>query len=179
MFPLWGGVIVSVRAVRRFSVEVTTPASPDAVYRLLADAPSWAGWAGPLITRAAWETEPRADGTGGVRRLGRPPFMVREEVVAAEPPHRHAYRLLSGQPVRSYDVVVRIITVGGSARQGSETGDDGRTRIVWNASVVPLVPGTGWLLQCLLRRMLAGFARRLAVAAPTAGASSEPGRARP
>lgn len=97
-----GGVTKSrVRAVRRFSAEVTTPASPDAVYRLLADAPSWARWAGPLITRAAWESEPRANATGGVRRLGRPPFMVREEIVAAEPPHRHAYRLLSGQPVRS------------------------------------------------------------------------------
>ena len=105
--------------------------------------------------------------------------MVREEVVAAEPPHRHAYRLLSGQPVRSYDVSVRIMAVSGSAHQGSETGDDGRTRIVWTGSVVALVPGTGWLLQRLLRRMLAGFARRLAVVAPAADASPEPRRARP
>ncbi len=173
-------VIMSpMRAVRRFNVEVTTLASPDAVYRLLADAPSWARWAGPLVTRAAWETEPRADGTGGVRRLGRPPFMVREEIVAAEPPHRHAYRLLSGQPVRSYNVDVRIIPLGGSADQLPKTDDDGRTRIVWTGSVVPLALGTGWLLERLLRRMIAGFARRLAVAAPTASPPPEPGRTRP
>ena len=171
-------IVSSLRAVRRFSVEVTTPASPNAVYRLLADAPSWARWAGPLITRAAWETEPRADATGGVRRLGRPPFMVREEVVVAEPPHRYAYRLLSGQPVRSYNVDVRITPVSGSADQLPETGDDGRTRIVWTGLVVALMPGTGWLLQRLLRRMLGGFARRLAVAATTEGAPPDPGWAR-
>jgi hypothetical protein len=168
-----------VRAVRRFSVEATTPASPDAVYRLLADAPSWARWAGPLITSAVWETEPRADTTGGVRRLGRPPFMVREEIVAAEPPHRHAYRLLSGQPVRSYDVDVRITPVGGSGDQLPHTGEDARTRVVWSGSVVALVPGTGWLVQRLLRRMLGGFARRLAAAAQTAGTAPDPGRPRP
>lgn len=169
----------SVRAVRRFSVDVATPASPDAVYRLLADAPSWAQWAGPLITRAAWETEPRAGATGGVRRLGRPPFMVREQIVVAEPPHRYAYRLLSGQPVRSYDVDVRITPMGGSAHQLAESGDDARTRIVWTGSVVAMVPGTGWILQCLLRRMLSGFARRLAVAAPTLSVPPETGPAHP
>lgn len=168
-------------ATRRFSVEVTTPASPDAVYRLLADAPSWAVWAGPLITRAAWEVEPGPGGVGGIRRLGRPPVMVREEIVAAEPSRVHGYRLLSGQPVRSYGVEVRITALGEPPRQAAGVlppGPPGRgatTRIEWTGTVEVLVPGTGWLMERLLRRMLRGFARRLAAASESAsGAQPEP-----
>lgn len=145
-----------------FGVQVMSAASPETVYRLLADARSWSSWAGPLITRAEWEVAPGPNGVGGIRRLGRPPYMVREEIVAAEPPFHHGYRLLSGQPVRSYRADVHLIELEGP------TGQAARTRIEWTGTVVALVPGTGWLMAHLLRRMLHGFARRLAAAAETA-----------
>jgi hypothetical protein len=147
---------------RHFEVQATSAAPPGTVYRLLADAPSWTGWAGPLITRARWEVMPRPDGAGGVRRLGRPPFMVREEIVVAEPPFHHGYRMVSGQPVRSYRADVRLVELEGPA--GRAPG----TRIEWTGVVVALVPGTGWLVQRLLRRMLHRFARGLATAAESA-----------
>ena len=90
-----------------FGIRVISRAPPQVVYRLLADATLWKTWAGPLITRSEWEVEP-GDGDGGIRRLGRAPFMVREEITAADPPHHHGYRLLSGQPVRSYTADVYI-----------------------------------------------------------------------
>jgi hypothetical protein len=147
---------------RRFGVQATSAASLETVYGLLADAPSWSSWAGPLVTRADWEVAPGPNGAGGIRRLGRPPFMVREEIVVAEPPSHHGYRLLSGQPVRSYAADVHLTELEG------QTGQAARTRIEWTGTVVALVPGTGWLMQHLLQRMLRGFARRLALAAESA-----------
>jgi Polyketide cyclase / dehydrase and lipid transport len=152
-------------------VRATTRGSCEAVYNLLADAPSWSSWAGPLISSSSWEVEPAADGSGGIRRLGHPRFMVREEVVVADPPVRHAYRLLSGQPVHSYRAEVLI----GSAAEGVTAADaevptgratsGGSTSIEWTGEVAPLIPGTGPVMEFLLRAMLRDFARRLASAA--------------
>jgi hypothetical protein len=144
-----------LHAARVFTTEVSTPASAAAVYALLADAPAWSRWAGPLITYAAWETPPGQVGVTPVRRLGRRPFLVREEIVVADEPFCHSYRLLSGQPVRSYEAEVRI----------AEDAASGGTRIVWTGQVVPLVRGVGPLTEHLFARMVAGFARRLASAA--------------
>ncbi len=119
----------------------------------LADAPSWSRWAGPLVTYAAWETPPGQDGVTPVRRLGRRPFLVREEIVVAEEPFCHAYRLLSGQPVRSYEAEVRLT---------EDAASSGGTRIVWTTRVMPLVRGVELITEQLFVRMVAGFARRLA-----------------
>ena len=154
-----------------FGARVMTTGKPEVVYRLLAVATSWKDWTGPLITRAEWEVEPDASGEGGIRRLGRPPFVVREEITAARPPHHHGYALLSGQPVRSYRADVYIFRVEGSRPGPGRVGRDDRsdvapgTVIEWTGSVVPLVPGTGRLACLLLRRMVHGFALRLATAA--------------
>ena len=69
---------------RVFTFRLITPAPPHTVYRILADATSWKHWAGPLVTKSDWEVEPDSTGAGGIRRLGRPPHMVREEITAAE-----------------------------------------------------------------------------------------------
>ncbi len=142
----------NVPAARVFTAEACSPASAASVYGLLADAPSWSRWAGPLVTYAAWETPPGQDGVTPVRRLGRRPFLVREEIVVAEEPFCHAYRLLSGQPVRSYEAEVRL----------TEDAASSGTRIVWTARVMPLVRGVGPVTEQLFARMVAGFARRLA-----------------
>jgi hypothetical protein len=155
-----------------FGIRVISRAPPQVVYRLLADATLWKTWAGPLITRSEWEVEP-GDGDGGIRRLGRAPFMVREEITAADPPHHHGYRLLSGQPVRSYTADVYISPIGDPVRSavieardsGASPGDVPGSHIEWTGTVVPLVPGTGRLMDLMLGRMVRGFAWRLAAAA--------------
>jgi hypothetical protein len=158
-----------VTAARVFTAEASTPASAATVYALLADAPSWSRWAGPLITYAVWETPPGLSSVAPVRCLGRRPFLVREEIVAAEGPSRHAYRLLSGQPVRSYEAEVRI---------SEEATPGAGTRIVWTGRVVPLFRWAGPLTERLFTRMIAGFARRVAAAA-IAAEQAEAGVAHP
>jgi hypothetical protein len=98
--------------------------------------------------------------------LGRRPFLVREEIVVAEMPTRHAYRGLSGQPVRSYEAEVRIT---------EEAAPGGDTLIVWTGRVVPLFPGAGALTERFFSRMIAGFARRLASAAAAAEQAGKAG----
>jgi uncharacterized protein YndB with AHSA1/START domain len=135
-----------------FAVEATSAASPEAVFALVTDVPRWKVWAGPLIRESYLEREggPPPGGIGAIRRLGSKPFYGREEIVEYDPPRRLSYVILSGQPVRNYRADVDLTPV------------DGGTHIRWAGRFEPLVPGTGALIRWYLRRIIAGFARRLA-----------------
>ena len=135
-----------------FFVEATSTASPDEVFALLADAPGWKDWAGPLIREAHWDREgqPPPGGVGAIRRLGSKPFYGREEIVQYDPPHRLSYTILSGQPVRNYRADVDLTPV------------EGGTHIRWAGRFEPKVPGTGSLMRWYLGRIVGGFTRRLA-----------------
>jgi hypothetical protein len=139
---------------QRFTAVAQSPAPPEACFALIADATTWRTWAGPMIGRSDWDPaggEP--PGVGAVRRLGRPPFVSLEEVVANDPPSHHAYVVRRGLPVRAYRADVEL------RRDG-----DG-TRIEWTSVFEPRWPGTGRLLAFFLSRMVGGFARRAAKAA--------------
>ena len=69
--------------------------------------------------------------------------------------------MISGQPLRSYVAHVHLVEVEAVAGQAAHTS------VEWSGTMVALIPGTGWLMERLLRRMIAGFARRLAAAEPT------------
>ncbi|HYL53040.1 MAG TPA: SRPBCC family protein [Acidimicrobiia bacterium] len=136
----------------RYEVTARSAAPPERLFELISDATTWPLWAGPLIAHGSWEQEgnPAPGGVGAIRKVGRWPRFGREQVVRHDPPGHHAYVLLSGQPVGDYraDVYFR--------RDG-----DG-TVITWGATFEPLIPGTGVLLAAVYRRMIGGFARRLA-----------------
>jgi hypothetical protein len=70
-------------------------------------------------------------------------------VVAFDPPHHLGYIAVSGLPVRYYRADVDL------------RRDGGETVVTWNGRFDELVPGTGPLLRLILRRMTAGFARRV------------------
>jgi uncharacterized protein YndB with AHSA1/START domain len=135
-----------------FYAEATSSASPDTVFALLADAPRWKDWAGPLVREASWDREgdPAPGGVGAIRKLGSKPFYGREEIVHYDPPRRLSYTILSGQPVRNYRADVDLTPV------------DGGTHIRWSSRFEPAVPGTGAAMRWYLRRIIAGFTRRLA-----------------
>ena len=137
------------------SYEVTAHSSapPERVFALLDDALSWKQWAKPTIGRAEWEREgdPPPGGVGAIRKLGRWPIYGREEIVASEPPSHYAYTMLSGNPVRNYRADITLVS-----------DDAGGTRITWSATFDPLVPGTGRLLAAVYRRLISGFARKVA-----------------
>ena len=135
-----------------YEVSARSAAAPERVFELLADAMSWALWAGPLVGHASWEREgdPAPGGVGAIRKLGRWPVFGREEIVVSEPPSHHGYTTLSGNPVRNYRADVRL------------TPDGDGTLIAWSATFDPLVPATGRLLEATYRRLIGSFARRLA-----------------
>jgi uncharacterized protein YndB with AHSA1/START domain len=139
-------------ATQSFEVSARSATAPPRLFELLADAKSWPAWAGPIIREAYWEREgtPAPGGVGAIRKVGGKPFYGREEVIEYEPPHRYVYTMLSGQPVRDYRAVVEL------------TPDGTGTLIRWRSTFRPVIPGTGGLMRSYLRRIIAGFAKRLA-----------------
>jgi uncharacterized protein YndB with AHSA1/START domain len=143
--------------LRPFTVEAASPAAPASVFAVLADGAGWAGWAGPLVPRSRWARtgKPYPGGIGAVRVLGRPPLATREEIVEHVPDRRLAWTVRGGGlPVRDYRVAVDLAPTA-----------TGGTTAAWTGIFRPAVPGTGRLAEAALRRVLAGFAGRLATAA--------------
>ena len=129
-----------------YRVESRSEAPVEDVWPLLGEAARWRDWS--FLTASGLEREgtPAPDGVGAVRKFSRFGVGSREEVLAWDPPHHLAYRILSGFPVRDYRADVTL----------EET--DGGTRIEWAGSYEPKVPGTGRLLQAVLPRMMQRFA---------------------
>jgi len=138
--------------VGRWSVraEARSPASPDVVWPLLAQARRWSEWS--TVRRADLEREgdPAPDGVGAVRRFRTGPVTTREEVVEFEPPRRLVYTMLSGLPVRGYRATVELHPDGGG------------TRIAWASTFDAAPRGTAWFWRGFLRTTIRSFARRLA-----------------
>ena len=142
---------------RSFEIVVTSTAPPARVFALISDEAGWSSWARPLIPASRWElpggVAPAA--VGSIRLQGRrAPFMMREAVVENDPPHHHAYRIISGLPVRDYLATIDL------------TPTDGGTRIAWRAEFEPF-PGLGLPVLALARSVVTSLARRLARAAAT------------
>jgi uncharacterized protein YndB with AHSA1/START domain len=132
--------------MRTVAAEAHSAASPAAVFAVVADGARWSEWS--FIPRSSLERQgdPFPDGVGAVRRFGAWPVYSREEVIEYDPPHRFAYELRSGFPVRSYRAVVTI------------RPEDGGSAITWRGELEPH-RGTGPVVAFALERMLAAFAR--------------------
>ena len=141
-----------------FEVEALSLASAEQVFAVLADVPRWHEWAGPAVPASSYARQ-GADAPGGVgaiRKLGLGPLSSREEIVVYEPPGHLAYVLLTGQGWHHYraDVHLNPLPTGG-------------TRIVWTGCFqAPL--GLRRPLTAAFRRLVGGFARRLAARAELA-----------
>jgi hypothetical protein len=136
---------------KSYVVEARSAAAPEVVFDVLADAPHWQEWAGPAVPRSSWEAGAPAGGTGAVRRLGLGPLSSREEIVEHDRPHRLAYVLRSGEGLHHYRAMVDL-----------QAQPDGGTHIVWSGTVETGVPGLAGPLIALFRRLVGGFATRLA-----------------
>jgi hypothetical protein len=75
----------------------------------------------------------------------------REEIVAYDAPRHLAYALRSGESLHHYRAAVDL-----TERPG------GGTHIVWSGSVDSPVPGLGPVVAAGFRRLVQGFATRLA-----------------
>jgi hypothetical protein len=133
-----------------FTVDVsaTSPASPDVIFRHLAVAEAWTVWGRlPRPMRAVRERagDKEPDGVGAIRRIR----VVREEVVAYDPPHLYAYVALAGLPFDDYRADVTLAA-------------DDETTIRWQARFERRIPGTGPALRLFATWILRTLARRLA-----------------
>src|SRR4051794_33742565 len=133
-----------------YLVVVTSSATPEQVFDLLADAPRWREWAGSSIRESGWVTG-TTGGVGAVRKLGRAPLYSRETITEFERPHRMSYSV-AGLPVRDYRCTVELTPLG----NGTEIRWSGR----FTAPRLLARP-----LRALLRRTVSGFATAAAAAA--------------
>lgn len=138
-----------------FVVRARSAAALSTVFALLADAPAWQEWAGPLVPQARWEPGTRG-GRGAVRRLGLGPLTVREQVVEHRPGDAFSYVLLTAVRWHGYRADVEL------AEDGS-----GGTTILWRGRLSSPVPVLAGVLTPAFRLMVQDFARRLAAAAET------------
>jgi len=141
---------VSLRGRREVELEAWLPAPPDAVWRLLADHEGMPRW---LPVREVVRRRPGApdpDGLGAVRTVKSGGLAFDEEIVEWKPGERLGYRLTGGAPLRDHRGVVRLAAEG----EG--------TRIVWSVGFRPWIPGTGFLVEREVRRLLEGGLRGLA-----------------
>jgi uncharacterized protein YndB with AHSA1/START domain len=138
--------------MRRRHIEVTahSEAAPDTVFALLADGTTWPQWAPVESFELERPGDPPPEGAGAIRVFRRGRTVGRDQLVDVAPSERIVYASLSGLPVREYLAEIELTaTVGG-------------TDLRWQASFLPKMPGTGWLLERGLRRFLEQCARGVA-----------------
>lgn len=131
-------------------LRVASAASPEAVHALLRDGASWPEFSSLGSFELERSAPDGSEGVGAIRvfRTGR--IVTREEIVLVEEPHRFAYVLLSGLPIRDYRADVQL------ARATSGTV------IHWRSAFRGTVPGVGWFVRRRLEGFLADLIERLA-----------------
>jgi hypothetical protein len=120
---------------QKIRVTAESAASPAALYRLLADGPSWVAWS------SMDECVPEGLGPAGEERVGTVRMNRRgrtrgwDRTTEMVPDHVFGYAHLKGLPVRDYTGTVTL------------TPTSGGTTIVWLVEFDPRWPGTGGLLH--------------------------------
>jgi hypothetical protein len=135
---------------RHIEVTAHSPVAPDAVFALLADGTTWPRWSPIESFELERPGDPPPEGPGAIRIFRRGRTVGRDQIVEVVPGRRFGYASLSGLPVRDYRGHVDL------------EPDAHGTTIRWQASFLPKVPGTGWLLERGLRRFLDQCAQGLA-----------------
>ncbi len=141
---------------RAVTVVVHSPASAEAVWRLLGTVGYWPTWAPVRSARLERYGSRAPEGVGALRTLRTSLGTTREEVVVYEPGRHLGYVLLSGLPVRRYRSDVLL-----------SPDADGGTTITWSSTF-----RSTWVWHMVVRAALRSFSRRLAAAAARSEAPS-------
>jgi uncharacterized protein YndB with AHSA1/START domain len=129
--------------MRSFELESEIAAPAERVFAVISDHVGWRDWAGVQEVVLRQRGDPAPNGLGAIRVIRRGGLAIEEEVVSFEPPKRITYRVQAGIPVRDCEVEIRLTPAGAA------------TRVSWSVRFRPLVPGTGGLLERLIRARLA------------------------
>jgi hypothetical protein len=140
-----------------FTLRESIAAPIDIVFDVLAD---HQGQADRTLLRSSTlerEGDPPPNGVGAIRRLSVVGPPIREQVTAFEPPHRFAYKMLSGVPVHSHIGTVELTQQG--------TG----TLLTWQIDSIPKfpVPAAVWsaLVRPAIKVLLSGVKKKAEIRA--------------
>ena len=141
-------------------IDVRVPVSPERLWPALVDHAAMAAWSGALRAELRRPGAGDPNGVGARRAITLlPGFVVEEEVVLFEPPHRLDYRITAGMPGLAHHAgSVRLYPDGDGCRI------EWRIQITWKPKHPmrvfgpPLVRTIGLALRLGLRRL----GRRLA-----------------
>ena len=126
-------------------------APPETVWDVLTDHRGYSSITTVRRSELEREGDPAPNGVGAIRvmRTAGPP--LREEVIEFEPPHRFAYRLLSGAPLRDHVGTVELAP----ATRG--------TRLSYRVDTTPTIPVIGGgavaVMRLVVGRLIRGIAR--------------------
>ena len=140
-------------------VHAATTASPEAVWRLLADVRTWTEWA--RFDQATYEREgtPPPHGVGAIRRFRVGRLRSKETVLVFDPPRQLSYDYAGSLPIKEYRADVML------------SEQPGGTRIAWHSEFTGKLPLSGPLLRAALTKVLQDLASRLATAAEACSTS--------
>ena len=133
-----------------YEIRRTSTASPERLFALLSDAPSWPTWFKPA---KRMEFEPGAQPPVRLVKLA-PGVAIREVIVEENAPIHHAYSIRSVIPIKDHRADVWL----------TERADGG-TDIRWASSMRPKLPGTGLVLKASLTKAVSGVCKALLKAA--------------
>jgi hypothetical protein len=143
--------------VASFTLRESIAAPIDIVFDVLSD---HQGQADRTLLRASIlerEGDPPPNGVGAIRRLSLVGSPIREEVTVFEPPHRFAYKMLSGVPVKSHIGTVDLAQKGAG------------TLLTWQIDSVPKfpVPAAVWsaLVRPAIQVLLSGVKKKAEIRA--------------
>ena len=124
----------------RYVRQVAAP--PEIVFDVLTDHRRYPEITSLRKAELEREGEPSPNGVGAIRVLTVAGPPMREEVIAYERPHRFAYKILSGLPVRDH--------VGTVELQPS----DGGTEITYAVKTTPTLPLAGPVFMAVLKKAI-------------------------
>ncbi|HSP72100.1 MAG TPA: SRPBCC family protein, partial [Gaiellaceae bacterium] len=137
--------------MHEIDVQARSAAPAEQVWRLLADARTWAAWG--AFDEAEVE---EGRGLGELRRFRTGRVVSRERVTGFDPARRLRYEVVSGLPIRDYRAEVTLAPTA-----------EGGTQIRWRSTFAAKIPGTGRAIQRKLAQLAAETADALAQAAET------------
>ncbi|MDW7672482.1 MAG: SRPBCC family protein [Bacillota bacterium] len=129
--------------MKTVTVERVISTPPEKVWAFISNFADFPGNGNTVVINHAGD--PKAYGAGTIRTItnGNRQFVERIETI--DPPHAFTYSLLSGAPVKEYHGRAEFNGLGN------------KTKIRWSGTFKPALPGTGWILAWITRKIIQGI----------------------
>lgn len=130
--------------MHRIEVSERIQATPERVFSIVADHEGMKRWAGVREVVRRRPGAPDPNGEGAIRTVRAFGLVIDERITVFKPGERLEYTVIEGAPLRDHAGEVVL------------TPDGDGTRVTWSVRFEPWIPGTGWLLERVLRKGLGG-----------------------